>query len=163
MKKDGTLFENLKENLNNQNVQGKLDIDYKIVQKLLGKALYGYYKAIYYQDVNYAKDFVDNAFLKFLNKSIEKDKKFFENSSISINIESAELKDQTIETIHYIKDLTLNVNVIIQYTRLNKITDDKVLVATTYSEEILFKNYEEGWKISKILIQNNLTQNIKEL
>lgn len=163
MKKDGTILENLKENLNGQNVQGKLDINIEMVQRALAKVIFGYYKALYYQDISYAEGYVDNSFKRYLINTIQKDSKFFKNSNVVINIKNATLKNQTIETINYIKDLTFVVNIAIQYKRENKISCERYLINTDYTEELLFKNYEDGWKLSKVLLQYNLNQTTREI
>ena len=158
-----SMLENLKENLNGQNIQGKLEYDPQIFKKVFSKIIYSYYNAIFYQNPKELEKVCDNLFIEKTTKIINKDSKYYKNSAIALNIVSANLVNQTIETLAFIKDISMKVNVVVKYERRNLLTNEITLIELNFTDQLLIKNYEEGWLLSAIEGREYHTNNSTEI
>lgn len=153
--KEDTPSNNIMDKLHErQNIGSKLDFNYEHMNKYLSKCITSYLSAIYKQNPSLCQKYVTKSFYNSLLKEIEENKKIFRYSHDFVNIVSAELEDQEIETVNYISSITIKVEVTAVYHRENIFTGTIKKIEEAYSESIVFKFDDNGWKIDQILNQN---------
>jgi len=137
-----------------QTVVNKLDFNFEHLNKYLLKCIASYLSAIYKQDPSLCEKYVTAEFYKELCKDIEKNRSIFKYSNDYVNIVKAELEDQQIESVNYISSITIKIEVTAVYHRQNIFTGTVKKIEEIYTESILFKYDDNGWRISNILNQN---------
>lgn len=137
-----------------QTVTSKLDFNFEHLNKYLLKCIASYLSAIYKQDPSLCEKFVTTDFYQTICHDIDKNKSIFKYSNDYVNIVKAELEDQQIESVNYISSITIKVEITAVYHRQNIFTGTIKKIEEIYTESILFKFDENGWKISNILNQN---------
>lgn len=137
-----------------QTVTSKLDFNFEHLNKYLLKCIASYLSAIYKQDPSLCEKFVTTDFYQNVCNDINKNRNIFKYSNDYVNIVKAELEDQEIESVNYISSITIKVEVTAVYHRQNIFTGTIKKIEEIYTESILFKFDENGWKISNILNQN---------
>jgi hypothetical protein len=137
-----------------QTVINKLDFNFEHLNKYLLKCIASYLSAIYKQNPSLCEKYVTADFYENLCHDIDKSKNIFKYSNDYVNIVKAELEDQKIESVNYISSITIKIEVTAVYHRQNLFTGTIKKIEEIYTESILFKFDDNGWKIFNILNQN---------
>lgn len=142
-----------------QNIYSKLDFNPEHMNKYLSKCITSYLSAIYKQNPQECKKYVTDDYYKTVLNEIEKSAKLFRHTDEIINITSAELQDQIIESVNYVSEITIKVSISAIYHRENIFTGTIKKIEESYTESIVFKFMDNGWRISNIVNQNYINMN----
>ncbi|QUH21944.1 hypothetical protein [Alkaliphilus sp. B6464] len=144
---------------NKQNVYSKLDFNYEHLNKYLSKCIGSYLSSIYRQDISVSKKYLTDDCLEKTIKEIDETKKLFKYSNEYVNIISAELESQSIQSINYISHITIKVEIAAVYHRENIFTGTVKKIEELYTESIIFEYKDTGWKMAGVLNQNFIKMN----
>lgn len=158
---DENMYAKLKNKMKGQEVKDLLDYDFKVLAISFNRMINDYNYAVYQQDEAFNFNSVcDNKFAASTIKKILADKKYYKNKKVSLVCKNIECVKETFETIKFISDMDIKYHIKVMYERTNELTGETVKNVKEYDEILSFKNYEEGWKISKVKEQTNLVHNM---
>jgi len=138
----------------NQDFTNKLDFNVDYLNKYLLECINSYLLAIYKQNSLLCEKYLTESFFKITHQEIEKDKKRFEYSNSNIKILKADFGKQIMESINYVSYITIKIEVVITYNRKNLFTGTIKKIKEIYTEDIVFNQKDNSWKINNILNQN---------
>ena len=132
----------------NTGVKSKLDFNLEHLNKYLVKSITNFLYTRYKQSNELCKKYLTESLYNKYIKELEPENEMFIYKDDDIIINSITLVDQNIESINYISDIRLEIDITVKYIRHNKYTEIGRFVIEQYKQKIDFKNIDNGWRIS---------------
>lgn len=129
----------------NNTIATKLDFNVEFLNKYLVKTINSFLEGRYNQDIKlcekYLSDNCKKKFLSDINKTLEYSK--FLNPII--NIKSIDIVSQNIQSVNYISDMVININIEVIYHNKNIFTECVIEVVEKFTQKLWFLYSEKGW------------------
>lgn len=126
-------------------ILNKLDFNVELLNKHFVKCIEIYLKCRYFLDISFSDKYLSENCKNKLIIDIDRDKQYIENKDINIELKSINIISQDMQSVNYISDLIMNIEVDVSYSQQNIYTDAYVKIKEYFEQEIWFKCNDKGW------------------